>query len=133
MNRLTTWLCVCTTIWALDGSAAGDGGSQSVRAHFMLDGRVIDARDAIAVVSNQYFGGRETAVEKKDVLERRESRYWEETGAAKFQLFIDQSNRVWMVSLTVVVMGEAGRARMGRGDRVAGVRRQEENTVSGSC
>jgi hypothetical protein len=121
MKRLATWLCLCLTICALDGSAAERGEAQSVRAHFMLDGRVIDARDAVAMVSNEFVGGRETAIEivyspeaipeavKKELLEGHESPYWQETGCAKLELFIDESNRVWRVRLAVIVMGEEGR------------------------
>ena len=135
MKRLAIWLSLCLSVCALDGSAAGEGGNRSVRAHFMLDGRVIDARDAMAMVSNHYFGGRETAVEiifspnvipeavKKDVLERRESRYWEETGAAQLELFVDENNRVWMVNLAVIVMGEQGRMQR---DRIAEGREEVE-------
>jgi hypothetical protein len=119
MKYLAAWLCL--TICALDGSAAERSKAERVRASFSLDGRVIEARDAFAVVSNHYFGGRETAVEilyspkaipdevKKDLLLGRESPYWQETGAAKLELFIDENNRVWMVILSVVVMGDDGR------------------------
>jgi len=111
---------IVSLLFIMSGANAAEPGQSRYLspATFGIDARALHTKSAFALLTDEFFGGQTLAVKvlytPKDITPADEGEirahgdraFSEGTEHAVLVLFIDKSNQVWQVNLTVVLKGQ---------------------------